>query len=315
MSCQPVTSPKQRAVSRCTWRWEKDSYHGCSCFPSPARALVGMRSSGTLHNGRPYFQSGSHWGPRADQELILSLGLSFRLTFLKSAVQLFVECPSTGFWLPDTSWLALGYAFEAEIPSDITWEDTCCFFCFLPPTWAVHWHWGNTALRDTTQTAVCQASSSKWRNLNLLNQTSIPSSSFGQSDYQFSGVPWRQPTPGALQAGSWELTGRTTALQVLESPPPPQVSHPPGLAGVGTEEKATSLRSFWFMSGKLRCLQGDLHQGWTANTLLGNLLPTTGHPISPGLASKHSFPIHYSSRQSRPRGRGDTAGNGRSSSP
>lgn len=95
--------------------------------------------------------------------------------------------------------------------------------------------------------------------------------------------------------------------------PSAQASHPVGLAEAGLERRATSLLSFQFKSGKLRCLQHDPHRGCTANTCLGNLLPTTGQPISPGLASKHPFPIHYSCRQSRPRRRRDAVGSTRSS--
>lgn len=73
-SCQSITSSKRRTVSPCMKVGEGELHHCCSCFPPPARTLVGTRSYGTLHKGRLYFQSGSHQGPRENQELILELG-------------------------------------------------------------------------------------------------------------------------------------------------------------------------------------------------------------------------------------------------
>lgn len=147
-----------------------------------------------------------------------------------------------------------------------------------------------------------------------MSQAATPCFSCRLYDYQFSGVPV-EAAHSRSTAGWQPRAGREEDSTPGPGVTPAQASNSGGLAELGMEGRTTSLLPFQFMSGKLRCLQGDLHQGRTANALLGNLLPTTGHPISPGLASKHSFPIHYSLRQSRPRGRGDTAGSIRSNSP
>lgn len=151
----------------------------------------------------------------------------------------------------------------------------------------------NAVLRDTSHTIACQTSNSKWRNQNLLRRITIPRSPLREYDYHFNSSFLTAAHNRSIVG--WQLKAdreedSTLGFRVTSA----QACILRGRLGWRWRE---GLPHSCLSDLSLRCLQNDPHQGWIASTHLGNLLPTTGHTISPGLASKHSFPIHYSSRQ------------------